>query len=135
MSKTFLIYCNKKYINKDSIQKDCVFVEEKISFIAFLFTFIWLLYNKLWNYVIFYVSVLIIISCLNVLEIIDGTIKNFFYLCISTYFAIYSSSMIQNKLTNKKYSLKSIIYAESKEAALSKLLLNLKLKNRKLSSR
>ena len=128
MSKTFLIYCNKKYINKDSIPKDCVFVEEKLSFIAFLFTFIWLIYNKLWGCVVFYLSALIMISCLNFLEIIDDTVKSFIFLCISTYFAIYSSSIIQNKLTNKKYTLKSIIYAESKEAALSKLLLNLKLK-------
>lgn len=129
MSKTFLIYCNKKHINKDSILQDCIFVQEKIHFMAFLFTFIWLIYNKLWKSVIFYISASIIISCLSFLEIIDSNIKNFIFLCISTYFAIYSSSIIQKNLVSKNYLLKSIIYAESKESALSKLLLNLKLKN------
>lgn len=129
MSKTFLIYCNKKHINKDSILQDCIFVQEKIHFMAFLFTFIWLIYNKLWKGVIFYISASIIISCLSFLEIIDSNIKNFIFLCISTYFAIYSSSIIQKNLVSKNYLLKSIIYAESKESALSKLLLNLKLKN------
>ena len=128
MSKTFLVYCNKTNINKNSILQDCIFVEEKVSFMAFLFTFIWLIYNRLWNGVIFYISASIIISCLSFLEIIDSNIKNFIFLCISIYFAIYSSSMIQKKLVNKNYLLKSIIYAESKESALSKLLLNLKLK-------
>ena len=60
---------------------------------------------------------------------IDNNIKAFIFLCVSGYFAIFSSFMIQNKLIKNKYSLKSIIYADSKESALSKLLLTLKVFN------
>ena len=76
-----------------------------------------------------YITISIIVSCLGALGFIDNNIKAFIFLCVSGYFAIFSSFMIQNKLIKNKYSLKSIIYADSKESALSKLLLTLKVFN------
>ena len=129
MDKVFLIYARQSFLNKDTVMDDFVFIGEKISIIAFFFTLIWLIYNKLWSGVIFYITISIIVSCLGALGFIDNNIKAFIFLCVSGYFAIFSSSMIQNKLIKNKYSLKSIIYADSKESALSKLLLTLKVFN------
>ena len=129
MDKVFLIYDKQNCLNKDAIIDECVFVREKISIMAFFFTFFWLVYNKLWKWMIFYITVSIVISCIGSTGIIDQNIKAFVFLCMSSYFAIFSSSIMQNKLIKNKYSLKSIIYADSRESALSKLLLNLKIDN------
>jgi hypothetical protein len=76
---------------------------------------------------IFYIVVSIVISSISVMGIIDQSVKTFVFLSMSSYFAIFSSSIMQSRLIKNKYSLKSIIYADSREAALSKLLLNLKI--------
>ena len=129
MDKVFLIYDKQNYLNKDEIIDGCIFVREKISIMAFFFTFFWLVYNKLWKGVIFYITVSIVISSISAVGSIDQSVKAFVFLCMSSYFAIFSSSIMQNKLIKNKYFLKSIIYADSRESALSKLLLNLKIDN------
>lgn len=127
MDKVFLIYSKQSCLIKDTILDDCVFIREKTSIMAFFFTFIWLVYNKLWGWVIFYLTVSIIISCLGIIGTIDCNLRIFIFLCISGYFAIFNNSILHNKLIRNKYFLKSIIYADSRESALSKLLLNLKI--------
>ena len=135
MDKVFLIYDKQNCLNKDVIIDKCVFVREKISIMAFFFTFFWLVYNKLWKWMIFYITVSIVVSCIGAIGIIDHNVKAFVFLCMSSYFAIFSSSIMQDKLIKNKYSLKSIIYADSRESALSKLLLNLKIDNIEVNSK
>ncbi len=127
MDKIFLIYGKQNCLNRDKIIDECIFVREKISIMAFFFTFFWLIYNKLWKWMIFYIVVSIVISSISVMGIIDQSVKTFVFLSMSSYFAIFSSSIMQSRLIKNKYSLKSVIYADSREAALSKLLLNLKI--------
>ena len=122
MNKVFLVFAKMKSLEKDAVLQDCIFIRDKFSLIAFFFTFFWLLYHKLWNWVVLYLSVVIIATSLNVAHYIDDDFRALLLLFISLYVAVFASSILQRKLLKKDYSLKSIILADDHEAALSKFL-------------
>ena len=128
MSKVFLVFAKNDEINKDNALTKCIFLQEKFSFMAFFFTFFWLLYHKLWSWVFFYIVFATMVSYLQVAGFINENLKIFILLANSLYIAISATTILQKQYLKKGYSLKSIIRADSKEVALSKLLLSLKIK-------
>ena len=126
MEKVFLVFAKDSVIKKEDVLSNCTLIQEKFSFTAFFLTLFWLLYHRLWGWTAFYISI-IIISFLYVTGFISESLKIFTILATSFYMGIFSSTILQKKLIKKGYSLKSVILANSRESALSRLLLFLKI--------
>ena len=99
------------------LQENSVFVEDKISFSAFFFQVIWLLYHKLWLPALMVLLLEIIVFQILEKEIISNLLALGLELVILSMVAIHAKCWYIQKLKSKGYKFNTVIVAKSLDEA------------------
>jgi hypothetical protein len=116
--KTFSVY----QLTRAGAIENILLIKEGFSFVAFLMSPLWSLYNRLWQVFAVYAIALLIIYQLFQFNIIDFTQSSLFMLTLHIYMGYVGNYFLQKRLTHMKYELIQIIAGRDKDEALLRLL-------------
>ncbi|MGN7618729.1 MAG: Erum7620/ECH_0207 family putative T1SS effector [Ehrlichia sp.] len=109
--RPFIIY---KHPKKNNSLDNMAFVQDKFSFMAFIFTVFFTLYNKLWALsfisIAFFCTTYTMHFKLGFIDSLTYLLVNLLYMC---YMALSYSDWYQAKLKKKGYKMYDIIFAEN----------------------
>ncbi|MBN8828409.1 MAG: hypothetical protein J0H68_06860 [Sphingobacteriia bacterium] len=93
-------------------------IEEKFNFFAFIFSEIWLLFNKFFGLsILFFISIFLIKYHKFSLELYFA-----FIICFKVILGLYAPDLLKFKLKLEGYQLKGMVLSSSKETALQRYL-------------
>lgn len=113
--KTFLIYQNNN-IDNDKL----IFVEEKFSWPAFIFSGLWLLYNRMWMFALICFLFNGFLAYLSSKNLIQMHVVNAVNIGIMLFLGLCGEDIKSYHLKKNNYQLVNIVIAKNKDQALLK---------------
>ncbi len=111
--KIYTVYLKK---NSNPLM-DAEYIPEGFSWMAFIFNFFWLIYQKLWLQGALFLIAYIIINEFATSELISPMIESIVYFGICFYIGFGGNDMIRKKLENTGYTFNDVVVAKSMDEA------------------
>ena len=103
--------------NKNDSDSIAIYVPEKFSWIACLFSPLWILYNKLWGIFVGYIIFIFILNEFIDLEILSSSSAAVLYLGCAILFGFSAYDVYRGSLKSRGFKLVDIIIASSEDEA------------------
>ncbi len=96
---------------------DAEYIPEGFSWMAFIFSFFWMIYQKLWvQSILFFIAYLVLTELTNS-ELITPIIESIIYFGICFYVGFSGNDMIRRKLESNGYAFNEVVIAKSIDEA------------------
>jgi hypothetical protein len=97
--------------------EDAEYIAEGFSWKAFILSFFWLLYHKLWLQGIAYVVISLVIQELANAEVISSMAETVFYIGLALYVGFAGRDFLRKKLETEGYKFVEVVIAKSIDEA------------------
>jgi hypothetical protein len=111
--KAFTVYIKEK----GDILEDAEYISEGFSWLAFIFNFFWLIYNKLWLQGFVYFVILVVIQELTRSGVIQESMQLIFQLGLMIYIGFAGRDFIRKRLDKDGYKFVEVVLANSLDEA------------------
>lgn len=112
--KTFLVLAK---LDDSGVPIDLQFMAEDFSFAALIFGPLWIVYKRLWNVLLIYFVLIVLLLQLQHAEVVTEQFVDFFMLAVLVVLGYIGDSLVVNKLLKTGYQVYDLVIASSYEEA------------------